>query len=261
MCVRGAPHGTEWLSLIRHGSWTQVFPPEIAALNAPSLNVWIQIRGYLVPAEKADALRDWAVGTNWDGRWMPENAEVHSRLLAAHPGSPDWDWADRNAEPRGFPDEELPADLYQPIAWYGGTGTSRESAGTAEPTGHVPSRMLFDLLDLRRDDDFRWVDAKGPAVLDPTAGMDETSTMVMRRDLSDRLSSAGYNVFWTVLLNKLRNDHTYRRPGPEYRWLTASASYLQTSQTVELVSANAWRCRTYPGGDPQPVEWTVRRAG
>ena len=60
------------------------------------------------------------------------------------------------------------------------------------------------------------------------------STLVMRRDLSDRLSSAGYNVFWTVLLNKLRHDHTHRRPGPEYRWLTASASYLQTSQTVEL---------------------------
>ena len=57
-----APDGTEWLSLIRHGSWTQVFPPEIAALNAPSLNVSMQIRGYLVPAEKADALRDWAVG-------------------------------------------------------------------------------------------------------------------------------------------------------------------------------------------------------
>ena len=55
---------------------------------------------------------------------------------------------------------------------------------------------------------------RGQPVFDPTAGMDETSTLVMRRDLSHRLSSAGYGVFWTVLLNKLRNDHTYHRPGP-----------------------------------------------
>lgn len=42
-----APDGTEWLSLIRHSNWTQVLPPEIAALKAPNLNVWMQIRGYL----------------------------------------------------------------------------------------------------------------------------------------------------------------------------------------------------------------------
>ncbi|MFV8245981.1 NACHT domain-containing protein [Mycolicibacterium peregrinum] len=256
-----SPDGIEWLSLIRHAGWTQELPPEIAALDAPSLHAWMQVRGYLIPVAKAEAIRTWAVGKNWDGRWMPENAEVHNRLLAAHPRSPDWDWADGNAEPRGPLDEELPANFYQPIAWYGGTGTSRGRAGIDEPTGYVPSRMLIDLLDLRREDDFRWIDAEGLAVQDPTAGMDEASTLVMRRDLGHRLGEAGYTLFWTVLLNKLRHDHTFSAPGPNYKWMSASASYLMTIETVEQISANAWKCRRYPGGDPKPVEWDVRQTG
>lgn len=257
-----APDGAEWLSLIRHGNWTQVLPPEIAALKAPKLNVWIQIRSYLVPVDKTDALRAWAAGKDWDGRWMSENADVHSRLLAAHPGCPSWDWADGNAEPRSLSVEKAaPTDMYQPIAWYGGTGTSRESAGTEEPTGYVPSRMLFDALNLRRGIDFHWNDADGLAVLDPTAGMDEASTLVMRRDLIDRLEKAGYNLFWTVLLNKLRHDHDHDRPGPNVRWLSASASYLVVGEKVECVSANAWMCRPYGEGEPESVEWNVRRTG
>lgn len=75
-----APEGTERLSLVRHGSWTQDFPSEIAALDVPNLQIWIQIRGYLVPADAASTLRVWAEGKDWDGRWMPENAEVYSKL-------------------------------------------------------------------------------------------------------------------------------------------------------------------------------------
>jgi hypothetical protein len=255
------PDGTEWLSLIRHGAWTQNLPPEIAALNAPSLNAWMQIRGYLVPASGVGSLRDWAKEQDWDGRWMPENADVYNRLLAAHPGSPDWDWADGNAEPRGVPHRKMPTEFYQPIAWYGGTGTSRESSGTAEPTGFVPSRMLFEMLALHRGDDFCWVDAGGLAVYDPTAGMDETSTLVLRRSLSDRIANAGYNLFWTVLSYKQRDDHSHGRPGPNYRWITASASYLKAGESVECLSAKAWQRRPYPGGDPKPVEWRPRQTG
>ncbi|MGU3587413.1 NACHT domain-containing protein [Rhodococcus sp. C26F] len=256
-----SPDGTKWLSLIRHGNWTQVHPPEIAVLNVPNLNIWMQIRGYLVPVDTTDALRTWATGKDWDGRWMPENAEVHSRLLGAHPESPDWDWADGNAESDSFNSEKPPTDLYQPIAFYGGTGTSRESAGIEEPTGYVPSRMLFNTLGLHRGKDFQWADTTGLAVFDPTAGMNEASTLVMRRDLTDLLAGAGYNLFWTVLLNKQRHDHDYGRPGPNYRWLSASASYLMTGETIECVSADAWRCSPYGEGDPEPVEWQIRRTG
>lgn len=260
-----SPDGTTWLSLVRHGSWTQVHPPEITALKAPNLNAWLQIRGYLVPSADVLALRSWVEGPNgegqdWDGRWMAENAEVHSRLLGALPGSPDWDWADGNAEPRSLGDRVIPADLYQPIAWYGGTGTDRDAAGTQEPTGFVPSRMLFDLLQLHPGRDFRWTDDNGLAVQDPSAGMNDASTLVVRRDLTDRLSDAGYSLFWTVLLNKQRNDHNYGRPNGDYRWVSASASYLMARSTVELIASKAWRCQ--PGeGRSTPITWNLKTSG
>lgn len=257
-----SPGGAQWLSLVRHSSWTQVHPPEITALKAPNLNVWVQVRGYLVPSSDLPALRGWLKGPNgegqdWDGRWMAENADVHPRLLGALPGSPDWDWADGSAESRSIGDRVIPADLYQPVAWYGGTGTDRDAAGTEEPTGFVPSRMLFDLLQLRPGRDFRWTDAIGLAVQDPSAGMSESSTLLMRRDLSDRLAESGFSLFWTVLLNKQRQDHSHGRPGEGYRWVSASASYVLAGTTVELVASNAWRCR--PGeGRSTPIGWDLK---
>ncbi|EWS82446.1 hypothetical protein BF93_10880 [Brachybacterium phenoliresistens] len=257
-----SPTGTQWLSLIRHESWKQAHPPEITALKAPNLNVWMQVRGYLVPTADVPALLDWLKGTDgegqdWDGRWMAENADVHSRLLGALPGSPDWDWADGNAEPRSIGDRAIPADLYQPIAWYGGTGADRDDAGTDEPTGFVPSRMLFDLLQLRAGRDFCWTDDIGLAVQDPSAGMNESSTLLMRRDLSDRLAEAGYSLFWTVLLNKERHDHSYGRPSEDYRWVSASASYVLEGPAVELVASNAWHCR--PGeGRTKTITWGLK---
>lgn len=260
-----SPDGTHWLSLIRHGSWTQVHPPEIAALKAPNLNVWVQIRGYLVPTGSISALRSWVKGPNgegqdWDGRWMAENAEVHSHLLGAFPGSPDWDLADGNAEPRFLGERVIPADLSQPVAWYGGTGTDRDAAGTDEPTGFLPSRLLFEILQLRPGRDFRWSDDTGLAIQDPSAGMNEASTLVMRRDLTERLADAGFSLFWTVLLNKRRHDHRYGRPDDEYRWVSASASYLAAGSTVELIASNAWRCQ--PGeGRSNPITWNLKISG
>jgi len=255
------PDGEQWLSLIRHASWTQVLPPEVAALKAPNMNVWMQIRGYLVPTAEVKELRAWAVGRDWDGRWMSENADVHSCLLGAHPDSPDWDWANGDAEPRSTREGEPPTVLFQPIAWYGGTGTSREEVGTKEPTGYVPSRMLYELLEMNRGKDFQWTNPQGLAAWDPTAGMDEAATLVLRRELVQRLKEQGYTLFWTVLLNKLRHDRDFGRPGRKYRWLSASASYVMKGDDVELVSTYAARLR--PGGQtkPSPVAWSLRMSG
>jgi len=254
-----APGGAGWLSLVRHASWTQVHLPEISALAAPNLNVWMQIRGYLVPCAEVSALREWASGPDgggqdWDGRWMAENADVHSRLLGAFPVSPDWDWADGGAEPRQFGDRVIPANLSQPVAWYGGTGTSREAAGTDEPTGFVPSRALFNLLQLRPGRDFQWPDGTGLAVQDPSVAVNEVSTLLLRRDLTECLAAAGFCLFWTVLMNKQRQDHDHVRPNDDYRWVSASASYLIDEGRIELVASKAWLC--LPGvGRSTPITW------
>ncbi|MFC8532057.1 NACHT domain-containing protein [Nocardia sp. NPDC057227] len=252
--------GKRWLSLIRHCSWTQVLPPEVAALGAHNLDVWMQIRGYLVRVGEAESIGKWAVGKDWYGRWMPDNAEIHNRLLAAHPGSPDWDLADGSIEPlRG--NVVLPASLYQPVAFYGGTGTSRESASTAEPTGYVPSRMLCDLLDLQHGKDFAWADTEGMAIQDPTAGMSDFGTLVVRRDLMSRLVEKGYTVFWTVLLNKQRIERGNADLGPDYQWINASAAYLLSNHMVELLSADASIQHRGGAREPNPVEWQLRRTG
>lgn len=256
-----SPDGSQWLSLMRHDNWTQELPPEIAALKAPSLNVWVQLRGYLVRSADVRTLRRWAEGEggqgqDWDGRWMPENADVHSRLLGALPSSPDWDWADGKSEARGF-DRAAPVELVQPAAWYGGTGTSRESAGTDEPTGFVPSRKLIELLGLHRGRDFNWTDDYGLAVQDPSAGMTEVSTLLLRPDLIDRLADAGFTLFWTVLLNKLRHDHNYGRFEDDYRWVSASAAYLLDGRDVVRVSSGA-RLGRAGEGLVSAVDWSLR---
>ena len=192
---------------------------------------------------------------------MAEYVELHSLLLSAHPHAPEWEPADGNAEPRHLQDRTIPVDLYQPVAWYAGTGTSREQAGTAEATGFVPSRLLFDALDLDPGKDFHWSDRGGVALADPTAGVDEASTLVMRRDLAEPLARSGYTLFWTVLLNKQRNDHTYNRPKKKYRWISASASYLLTDVGVDLLAAKAWVRKPVPGGDPKEIHWSVRASG
>ena len=128
-----APDGTEWLSLIRARQLD-------TGLSARDRGAKCSEPERLDPDPRLPgagrkgrcALETGPVGKelgrSMDARRMQQ---LHSRLLATHPRSPDWDWADGNAEPRGFPDEGVTGRLYQPIAWYGGTGTSRESAGTS----------------------------------------------------------------------------------------------------------------------------------
>ena len=257
-----SPDGTQWLSLITHCSSIQVHSPEISALKAPNLNVWMQIRSYLVQSADLPALRTWAGGLNgegqdWDGRWMAENAEVHSRLLGAFPGSPDWDWADGNAEPRFIGDRVLPAALFQPVAWYGGTGTDRDAAGTDEPAGFVPSRMLFDLLQLNPGRDFRWTDDSGLVIQDPSAGLSTSSTLLLRRDMTDRLADSGLSLFWTVLLNKERQDHSYSLADDDYRWVSASASYTVVDGTIVLIASRAWSCERGKGRT-KSIKWGLK---
>lgn len=256
-----SPTDGPWLSLMRYDSWTQPLPAEVQALDPPTLDIWMQVRGYLVRLEDATAIRTWAHGRDWDGRWMPENAEVHSVLLSAHPRSPDWDAAD-GASDGGRGRGEPPVELLQPTAWYAGTGTSRESAAAHEPTGFVPSQRLFDLLGLQPGRDFNWHDDRGLAVVDPTVTVGGTSTLLLRRDLIYRLGEHGYGVFWTVLSNKQLIRRDYTQLDPDYTHLSLSAAYLGIGAAVECVSATAWLRR--PGVGPtggDAVTWNVRSSG
>lgn len=81
----------------------------------------------------------------------------------------------------------------------------------------------------------------------------------MRRDLLPQLTSAGLTLFWTVLIgNELHNANPHSHPGSEYRWVSASATYLFSDDTINLISAAATRCA--PGPKPErKLKWALRR--
>ena len=254
------PEDAPWLVLVSNPDWAQPLPPEIEALHAPRLDVWMQLHAYLVPLSEARALSQWANDRDWFGRWMPEIAEPHNVLLGAHPDDPQWSAADGRVE---WWDARTggaqPTQLLQCAAWYGGTSTSRDASAEEETRGYVPSRPLFDVLGLSGGVDFTWSDASGVAVHDPSIALGGPGTLAMRRDLVPRLADAGLTIFWTVLIgNELhRSDHT--PPGDDYRWVSASASYILNVDRIEQVGAIAALCRPGPTTERE-LEWMTKKA-
>jgi hypothetical protein len=252
------PGGTSWIALMGVHDWEQPLLPEVAALGVSRHQTWLQLHAYLVAIEEADDLAQWARGKDWYGDWMPDTVKPDNVLLSAYPDDPRWDpahgevewWEARmGARPQ--------AQLWHCAAWYGGTGTSRDASAEDETHGFVPTRRLSDVLGLRRGIDFRWPDAAGVAVHDPSVASGGASTLVMRRDLVRRLHTAGLTLFWTVLIGKelLRCDH--QPPDDRYRWVSASASYLLRQGRLEKIDAVAARLRPGPHVDAV-LTWTPR---
>jgi hypothetical protein len=253
------PNGAQWLVLACTPQWEQPQPPEIEALRAPRLSMWMQLHAYLVPLTEVTALCTWAQDKDWYGRWMPENGEGHNVLLGTHPDDLGWSPADGGVEwwdaRSGGPQ---PAELVQCAGWYGGTGTSRDASAEEETRGYVPSRRLFDLLGLSRGIDFLWSDPSGGAVCDPSVAVGGPAALVMRRDLVPRLSDAGFTIFWTVLVGKELHRQDHPMPGDDYRWVTASASYILSADRIALAHARAVRCRPGPTTERE-LTWDVKR--
>ena len=244
------PQGTPWLTLASHPGWKQQIAPETEALGIPRREAWMHITAYLVPVTGMPALRNWARDKDWSGRWMPEAPDIPNVLLGAYPDDPQWSAADGSIPHwdtrRGGP---MPEGLTLTAARYAGTGTSRDASADAETTGWVPSRRLHDVLGLTHAADFAWNDASGTAIHDPSATSGGPPTLAMRRDLLPQLTSAGLTLFWTVLIgNELHNTNPHSHPGSEYRWVSASATYLFSDDTINLISADATRCA--PGPKP-----------
>jgi len=181
-------------------------------------------------------------------------------LLGAYPDDPQWSAADGSITHwdtrHGGP---MPEGLTLTAAGYGGTGTSRDASADAETTGWVPSRRLHDVLGLTHGADFAWNDASGTAIHDPSTTSGGPATLAMRRDLLPQLTSAGLTLFWTVLIgNELNNTDFLSHPGSEYRWVSASASYHLSDDTIRLISAAATRCAPGPKTE-RNLKWAPRK--
>ncbi|HVF13823.1 MAG TPA: hypothetical protein VM942_04440 [Acidimicrobiales bacterium] len=257
------PDGVAWLVLISNPNWEQRFPPEVRAQRGPQLDVWMQLHAYLVPEGDGVALATWASGKDWFGQWMPGIAEPHNLLLGAHPDDPEWGGADGSVNWWELEaGEPPPADLLQCAAWYGGTGTSRDASAEEETAGYVPSRRLFDVLSLSPGVDFTWRDASGGVgVCDPSVVLGGPGTLAMRRDLLPRLAEGGWTIFWTVLIGKELRRGDFAPPGDDYRWISASASYILNGDRIEQVGATAVRCQPGPSTTEREVGWVTGKEG
>jgi len=212
------------------------------------------------PRHRNTCLQDWARGKDWFGRWMPEPSDIPNVFLGTYPDDPQWSAATgtiaNRDKHRGRP---MPDGLTLTSAGYAGTGSSRDASADTETTGWIPSRRLHDLLlPLTHATDFAWSDASGTAIHDPSATADGPATLVTRRDLVPRLTSAGLTLFWTVLIgNELNNTDPLSHLDSDYRWVSASASYLFSDDTITLISADATRCVPGPEAE-RNLKWTPR---
>lgn len=252
--------GDEWVVLVANHSWEQPIPPEVAALETPAIQIWMQLHAYLVPTAELATLTEWAQGQDWFGGWMPEIAEAFNVLLGSHPYDPEWvaadgivNWLDARAG------GAQPVDLRQCGARYAGTGTSRDASSEEESRGFVPTRPLMDALRLSAGVDFRWCDSSGLAVYDPSVLLGGPPTFVMRRDLIPLLHQSGYALFWTVLVGNELRHRGHMPPREDYRWVSASASYIMVGERIERVHALASRCRPGPTTE-YSIEWATRSA-
>jgi hypothetical protein len=166
-------------------------------------------------------------------------------------GAVDWWEARANGPP--------PAELWQCAAWYGGTGTSRDASAEEETRGYVPTQPLMDALTLSKGRDVRWHDPSGLAVQDPSVVLGGPGALVMRRDLVSLLNAEEMTLFWTVLAGNELHRRDHRPSGDDYRWVSASASYILNGDRIERVHVMASRCRPGPTAACQ-IDWMTRSA-
>ena len=231
----------------------------------------MHVTAYLVPVTAMPALRNWARGKDWSGRWMPEAPDIPNVLLGAYPDDPQWSAADGSIAHwdthRGGP---MPEGLTLTAARYGGTGTSRDASADAETTGWVPSRRLHDVLGLTHGADFAWNDASGTAIHDPSATSGGPATLAMRRDLLPQLTSAGLTLFWTVLIGNELNNTDPRLPprqrvpvGERQRFLPLQRRHDQPDQRSRhpLCTRPETRAQAQMGpAQDRPLTISARRA-
>ena len=239
--------GRPWLALETLPSWPETLQPDEEALGRRKLLVWMQIRSYLIPMASLPAMRDWAADKDWHGAWMPESADIHNALLASHPDDPAWKLASGETEWWRPEPRRPPYELWTTAAGYSGTGSDRGQPAREQVHGLVPSRRLYDLLDLIRADDFAWANQEGTIIVkDPSVTEGKPSSLLVRREeASSRLVSEGLTVFWTALGGKdLTGD--FSGGDEDQRWVSASAAYALDSGEVVRLGATARLCAPGP---------------
>ena len=255
------PDGERWLALLSFPTWRQQHSVEIESLRSPRRSIWMRLHAYLVPRTSVDYLKSWAKNRDWDGRWMPDIAELANLLLGDHPNSHQWDEAAGPVKEWELCTDGIvePVKLVQCGAWYAGTGTDRDASAVQETQGFVPSRTLFDLLSLEHGVDFVWKNDAGVSVLDPAVFNGGSNVLLLKRGHFQRIKKSGFALFWTVLVGHEHSALGHGAPGDDYRWISASASYVLIDDTLEKICAQAGQYAPGPYKE-YDLEWHTKNS-
>ena len=232
------PHGTRWLSLDSFRSWHS--DDRLPSGGTVRREVWLMVRGYLLPKEHAEAALQWATGQDFFGRWMPEPRPLGTDLfLRELYWSPAYRGAIDPAETPGVQgetnagtDRPFPCPLLVTASEFLWEASGGDCSVEESISIRVPGPKLAGDLSLRCGGvDGTFVDRSGTvAAQDPSAVGGGPGALLLRRDVAERyLAENDSGLLWTVIGEK----HAYftggGASGPAARhWLSISGAYLLT---------------------------------
>jgi hypothetical protein len=202
--------GSSWLVLETHRSFEKSMDPYEERYQSPTLQMWYQVRSYLVKKQYLSRVFNWVKGQDLWGRWMPESHETYGVFLGEffwssafkfhdtpyynHEG-----WTRGRRGKGGLPVQVLvPTDMYSHERGYD---------SSIEGTIHIylPARELAELMGLKWGGvEGEFVDADGTVtVRDPAVRQAGPHALLVReKPFLDLLARKGLSFFWTALGQK-----------------------------------------------------------
>ncbi|HBM15094.1 MAG TPA: hypothetical protein DD381_01905 [Lentisphaeria bacterium] len=204
--------GIEWLVLEILTSWNS--PADIGKdkWENPHKDLWYQVRSYITKKKEHNKILKWTREKDFMGRWMPESGNRYELFSREYYWSHacetfkqqdyrEYTWSDINDKKTGKFVGKVAVTAVDYL-WEEQFDASKES----NISFYKPTEILFKMLDLQYSKiEGELLNKDGQMIcFDPSAMHSTRSCLLVRKnDLMKKLEENGFNIFWTVLGEKL----------------------------------------------------------
>ncbi|MBI1212898.1 MAG: ATP-binding protein [Alphaproteobacteria bacterium] len=209
LLVTNPTDNTRWLNCAGYFSWHQKAPADRETSDVERRQLWYLSYGYLLRAQDTAAFLDWAMATDFWGRWMPEPPEVYRMFLGEYPWAPaathfrrpyygDHGWTQ--------PNNDCPVKLRTLAFEYAKESNSFDCSVDDSYTLRLPASEIISSLQLQwTGNGADFVDATGTLVsTDPTAHSVGPNALLFREDeILKFLDQQSLGICWTVIGEKM----------------------------------------------------------
>jgi hypothetical protein len=84
------PSGDEWIVLESHAEWQKDTPGAAYEARPHRRDMWVRSQSYLAPRAGVDDIREWSIGKNWMGLWMPTPPNYGLGYYRQYPHGKPW---------------------------------------------------------------------------------------------------------------------------------------------------------------------------